>query len=95
MKTWSIWPATLPLLALPAIVVWLVLLRFAPRWAVPAAVVATVLTPVLMPGMPVLVAAVVAIVVGWTNWLGASATPPPVLGEAPAPRRPEGPGQGT
>ncbi|WP_447949919.1 AzlC family ABC transporter permease [Microbacterium aurum] len=60
-----------------------------------AAVVATVLTPVLMPGMPVLVAAVVAIVVGWTNWLGASATPPPVLGEAPAPRRAEGPGQGT
>ena len=43
----------------------------------------------------VLVAAVVAIVVGWTNWLGASATPPPVLGEAPAPRRAEGPGQGT
>ena len=38
--------------------------------------------------------AVVAIVVGWTNWLGASATPAPVLGEAPAPRRPEGPGQG-
>nr|WP_256714337.1 AzlC family ABC transporter permease [Microbacterium sp. RU33B] len=35
-----------------------------------AAVVATLLTPVLMPGMPVLVAAVVAIVVGWVNWLG-------------------------
>lgn len=37
---------------------------------VAAAVVATALTPVLTPGMPVLVAAVVAIVVGWTNWLG-------------------------
>lgn len=39
-----------------------------------AAVVATLLTPVLMPGMPVLVAAVVAIVVGWFNWLGAPST---------------------
>jgi len=37
---------------------------------VAAAVVATALTPLLMPGMPVLVAAFVAIVVGWTNWLG-------------------------
>ncbi|GAA3915722.1 AzlC family ABC transporter permease [Microbacterium invictum] len=35
-----------------------------------AAVVATVLTPSLMPGIPVLLAAVVAVVVGWTNWLG-------------------------
>lgn len=35
-----------------------------------AAVVATVLTPALMPGVPVLLAAVVAIVVGWVNWLG-------------------------
>jgi predicted branched-subunit amino acid permease len=35
-----------------------------------AAVVATALTPVLMPGLPVLIAAVVAIVVGWFNWLG-------------------------
>ncbi|WP_308493607.1 AzlC family ABC transporter permease [Microbacterium terrisoli] len=35
-----------------------------------AAAVATVLTPVLMPGMPVLVAAIVAIIVGWANWLG-------------------------
>jgi len=34
-----------------------------------AAVVATALTPVLMPGIPVLLAAVVAIVVGWANWL--------------------------
>lgn len=35
-----------------------------------AAVVAASLTPFLMPGLPVLVAAVVAIVVGWFNWLG-------------------------
>jgi predicted branched-subunit amino acid permease len=38
-----------------------------------AAVVATLLTPVLMPGVPVIVAALVAIVVGWTNWLGRAA----------------------
>ncbi|WP_046013979.1 AzlC family ABC transporter permease [Microbacterium sp. SA39] len=35
-----------------------------------AAVVAAALTPFLMPGLPVLVAALVAIVVGWFNWLG-------------------------
>ena len=35
-----------------------------------AAVVATILTPVLMPGLPVIIAATVAIVVGWVNWLG-------------------------
>lgn len=35
-----------------------------------AAVVAAVLTPALMPGLPVLVAAFVAIIVGWTNWFG-------------------------
>lgn len=37
---------------------------------VAAAVVATILTPVLMPGLPVILAAVVAIIVGWFNWLG-------------------------
>lgn len=37
-----------------------------------AAAVATVLTPVMMPGLPVLIAALVAIVVGFTNWLGPS-----------------------
>jgi len=37
---------------------------------VAAAVVATALTPVLMPGIPVLIAAGVAVVVGWTDWLG-------------------------
>ncbi|MEZ3159712.1 AzlC family ABC transporter permease [Microbacterium sp. BWT-B31] len=41
-----------------------------------AAVVATILTPVLMPGPPVLVAAVVAVLVGWFNWLGADEAPP-------------------
>ncbi|WP_298036896.1 AzlC family ABC transporter permease [uncultured Microbacterium sp.] len=35
---------------------------------VAAAVVAASLTPIVMPGMPVLIAAVVAIVVGWFNW---------------------------
>ena len=35
--------------------------------AVGAAVVATLTTPVLMPGLPVLVAALVAVVVGWFN----------------------------
>lgn len=37
---------------------------------VAAAVVATALTPTLMPGMPVLLAAAVAVVVGWFNWFG-------------------------
>lgn len=37
---------------------------------VAAAVVAAALTPLLMPGLPVLIAAVVAVVVGWFNWLG-------------------------
>ncbi len=37
---------------------------------VAAAVVAASLTPVLMPGMPVLVAALVAVLVGWFNWFG-------------------------
>lgn len=40
-----------------------------------AAVVATMLTPFLMPGVPVLVAALVAIVVGWFNWLGRDGAP--------------------
>jgi predicted branched-subunit amino acid permease len=39
--------------------------------AVAAAFVAALLTPVLMPGLPVLVAAIVAVVFGATNWLGA------------------------
>jgi predicted branched-subunit amino acid permease len=39
-----------------------------------AAVVAVALTPVLIPGLPVLVSAVVAILVGAFNWLGARGT---------------------
>ncbi len=35
-----------------------------------AAVVATILTPNLMPGIPVLIAALVAVIVGWFNWFG-------------------------
>lgn len=35
-----------------------------------AAVAAAAFTPFLMPGLPVLVAAVVAIAVGWFNWMG-------------------------
>ena len=38
--------------------------------AVAAAFVAALLTPVLMPGIPVLVAACVAVIFGVTNWLG-------------------------
>ena len=39
-----------------------------------AAVVAAAFTPMLMPPLPVLVAAVVAIAVGWFNWMGRPAT---------------------
>src|SRR5690606_21247644 len=35
-----------------------------------AAVAAAATTPWLLPGVPVLLAAAVAIAVGWTNWLG-------------------------
>jgi predicted branched-subunit amino acid permease len=37
---------------------------------VAAAVVAASFTPFVMPGLPVLIAALVAILVGWFNWLG-------------------------
>ena len=49
--------------------------------AVAAAVVATLLTPVLMPGLPVLVAAIVALVVGGFNLFG-NRPVPPVLPES-------------
>lgn len=39
-----------PALALPAIAVWLVLSRFAPRWAVPAAVLATAVAVIIAAG---------------------------------------------
>jgi predicted branched-subunit amino acid permease len=48
-----------------------------------AAVVATLLTPVLMPGLPVIVAALVAIVVGWTNCLGRPDEPAGDLDDVP------------
>ena len=41
---------------------------------VAAAVVATALTPVLMPGVPVLIAALVAILVGWLNLFAPATT---------------------
>jgi predicted branched-subunit amino acid permease len=44
--------------------------------AVAAAFVAALLTPVLMPGLPVLVAALVAVVFGATNWLGTTRRAP-------------------
>jgi predicted branched-subunit amino acid permease len=47
-----------------------------------AAVIATILTPVLMPGLPVIIAATVAIVVGWFNWL-ASDEPAASIGDEP------------
>ncbi len=43
-----------------------------------AAVVATVFTPVVMPGMPVLIAAGVALVVGWFNWFARAERTPEV-----------------
>ena len=49
-----------------------------------AAVVAAALTPFIMPGLPVLVAAVVAIVVGWFNWLGRDESPGARAGEQPS-----------
>jgi predicted branched-subunit amino acid permease len=54
--------------------------------AAAAAVVAVVLTPVLIPGLPVLVAGVVAILVGVFNWFGKPNTEsdPPQLPPAPA-----------
>lgn len=56
---------------------------------VAAAVVAASLTPWLMPGLPVLVAALVAVVVGWTNWLGrAQIRRDPRIGSQDDPDRP-------
>lgn len=53
--------ATLPLLAGPVVIVWLVLFRLAPRWAVPAAM---------------LVAIVAIFVSAGTDWLGSAALAP-------------------
>jgi predicted branched-subunit amino acid permease len=52
-----------------------------------AAVVAAALTPVLMPGLPVLAAGVVAVLVGVFNWLGrpgAVSSAPPTAKPAPS-----------
>lgn len=57
--------------------------------AAAAAVVAAAMTPVLMPGLPVLVAAVVAVIVGVFNWLGSPVT------DAAAPVTEIAPGDGT
>ncbi|MCI1020223.1 AzlC family ABC transporter permease [Microbacterium sp. C5A9] len=48
-----------------------------------AAVVAAALTPFIMPGLPVLVAALVAIVVGWFDWWGRDVDAETAEGKAP------------
>lgn len=53
--------ATVPLLAAPIVIVWLVLYRLAPRWAVPAAMVVAVVAVVLSAG---------------TGWLDAATAAP-------------------
>ena len=50
--------------------------RQTPAVAAAAGFVATLLTPFLMPGLPVLAAAVVAILVGAFNWFGRRDDPP-------------------
>lgn len=53
--------ATLPLLAAPVVIVWLVLFRLAPRWAVPAAMAVAVIAVFVSAG---------------TGWLGAATLTP-------------------
>ncbi len=53
--------ATLPLLAAPIVIVWLVLYRLAPRWAVPAAMVVAVIAILISAG---------------TDWLGEATLTP-------------------
>lgn len=55
-----------------------------------AAVVAASLTPWLMPGLPVLVAALAAVVVGWFNWLGRKDAPAAETDPHPRPATGEG-----
>ncbi len=59
----------LPVLALPIVIVWLVLYRLAPRWAVPGALVATVVAVGLSAG---------------TGWLGGAALAPQLGFVAPS-----------
>ena len=67
---------------------------------VAAAVVAVACTPVLMPGLPVIVAAAVAVVVGWFNWLDSASTLRQAQGPAEGPgsastlRQAQGPAEG-
>lgn len=60
--------ATLPLLAAPVVIVWLVLFRIAPRWAVPAAM---------------LVAVIAVVVSAGTGWLGHATLAPQLVFVAP------------
>ncbi len=60
--------ATLPLLAAPIVIVWLVLYRLAPRWAVPAAM---------------LVAIVAILIAAGTDWIDMSAVAPQLTFVAP------------
>ncbi len=60
--------ATLPLYAAPIVIVWLVLFRLAPRWAVPAAMVVAVIAILLVAG---------------TDWIGESRIAPELTFVAP------------
>lgn len=60
--------ATLPLLAAPIVIVWLVLYRLAPRWAVPAAMVVAIIAVFVSAG---------------TDWLGEASIAPALVFVAP------------
>ena len=60
--------ATLPLLAAPIVIVWLVLYRLAPRWAVPAAMVVAIIAVFVSAG---------------TEWLGEASIAPALVFVAP------------
>ncbi len=57
--------------------------------AAAAAVVAVTLTPVLLPGLPVLVAGAVAVVVGAFNWFGPAGDPPEPMADGGSSAPPE------
>ena len=60
--------ATLPLFAAPIVIVWLVLYRLAPRWAVPAAMVVAVIAVLVSAG---------------TDWIGTASITPALVFVAP------------
>jgi len=60
--------ATLPLLAAPIVIVWLVLYRLAPRWAVPAAMVVAIIAVLISAG---------------TGWLSTASLAPQLVFVAP------------